>query len=224
MESAKKTKKKSSKVDPSAKIRSGYMDFVLDKGKKPESVYKLCKVLGIKEGEFYQYYASFKALEKSIWKEYASGTIERIKADSNYAMFNSRERVLAFYFTLLERLLEDRSFVTQQLGKWKSPAYPPPFVRKFKKEFDAWAQEVIAEGLSQGEIAKRPFLDKRYGDLLWFHLQFVLMFWYKDSSAGFEKTDEAIEKSVNLAFDIIGKGVLDNALDFGKFLFQQSRN
>ena len=38
------------------------------------------------------------------------------------------------------------------------------------------------------------------------------------------ETDEAIEKSVNLAFDIIGKGVLDNALDFGKFLFQQSRN
>jgi hypothetical protein len=42
--------------------------------------------------------------------------------------------------------------------------------------------------------------------------------------ANFEKTDAAIEKSVNLAFDLIGKGILDNALDFGKFLYQNSKN
>jgi hypothetical protein len=59
---------------------------------------------------------------------------------------------------------------------------------------------------------------------LWFHLHFILRFWCNDDSRDFEKTDEAIEKSVNLAFDLIGKGVLDNAFDFGKFLFQQAKN
>ena len=29
---------------------------------------------------------------------------------------------------------------------------------------------------------------------------------------------------INLAFDLIGKGVLDNALDFGKFLYQNAKN
>jgi hypothetical protein len=56
------------------------------------------------------------------------------------------------------------------------------------------------------------------------HFMFILQFWAHDESANFEKTDAAIEKSVNLAFDLIGKGILDNALDFGKFLYQNSKN
>ena len=56
------------------------------------------------------------------------------------------------------------------------------------------------------------------------HLLFILKFWSNDESPNFEKTDAAIEKSVTLAFDLIGKGILDNALDFGKFLYQNSKN
>ena len=75
-------------------------------------------------------------------------------------------------------------------------------------------------GKGNGEIATRPVLDKRYPQLFWLHLGFILIFWKEDSSAGFEKTDAAIEKSVNLAFDLIGKGAVDTAIDFGKFLYQ----
>jgi hypothetical protein len=49
---------------------------------------------------------------------------------------------------------------------------------------------------------------------------FILLFWKEDDSAGFEKTDAAVEKSVNLAFDLIGKGAVDSAIDFAKFLYQ----
>jgi hypothetical protein len=55
------------------------------------------------------------------------------------------------------------------------------------------------------------------------HLGFLLLFWRDDESAGFEKTDAAIEKSVNLAFDLIGKGAVDSAFDFAKFLYQAKK-
>ena len=48
----------------------------------------------------------------------------------------------------------------------------------------------------------------------------MLKFWKDDSSADFEKTDAAVEKSVNLAFDLIGKGAVDSVVDFAKFLYQ----
>jgi len=51
-------------------------------------------------------------------------------------------------------------------------------------------------------------------------LLFVIGFWIKDDSIAFEKTDAAIEKAVNLSFDLMGKGPLDAMLDFGKFLYQ----
>lgn len=218
-----KTKKKAKNTVGADKIKQEYVNYVLEHEKRPYTVFKFCKNIGIKEDSFYKFYGSFKALEKAIWKEYAISTIYRLKSDSNYAAFSAREKVLAFYFTLIEILKEERSFILFQLKKRKLPSAPPSFIRKFKKEFDPWASEVIEEGKQTDEIAKRPYLDQRYGSLLWFHMHFVLMFWVKDESADFEKTDEAIEKSVNLAFDLMGKGVVDNVFEFGKFLVQQAK-
>ncbi|HCM76584.1 MAG TPA: hypothetical protein DIS90_09395 [Cytophagales bacterium] len=224
MEKGKKSAKKKKPTINTDQIKAMYIEYVLEHEKKPASVYKFCKAIGIKEDAFYKSYGSFKALEKAIWQEYAETTIRRLKEDSNYPSFSAREKVLAFYFTLVESLKEDRSFVIFQLKKWKIPAAPPAFIRKFRKVFNVWAEEVIEEGKSSNEIAKRPYLDKRYGTILWFHMHFILKFWSKDDSPEFEKTDEAIEKSVNLAFDLIGKGVIDNAFEFGKFLFQQTKD
>ncbi|MBX2943545.1 MAG: TetR/AcrR family transcriptional regulator [Cyclobacteriaceae bacterium] len=205
------------------KIREEYIAYILEQEKRPSTVFGFCKTIGIKEDTFYSHYGSFKALEKAIWQEYAQSTIDRLKSDSNYASFSAREKVLAFHFTLIEILKEERSFILFQLEKRTLRSSPPSFIRKFKKEFDVWTSEVIEEGKQSDEIAKRPYLDQKYGSLLWLHLHFVLMFWMKDDSAEFEKTDEAIEKSVNLAFDLMEKGVVDNVFEFGKFLFQQAK-
>jgi hypothetical protein len=80
---------------------------------------------------------------------------------------------------------------------------------------------ILAEGMQNNEITERKFIDDKYVDGLWINFLFVLKFWIDDTSQAFEKTDVAIEKSVNLGMDLMGKGPLDAALDFGKFLFQQ---
>ncbi len=224
MESNAKKKQKKASPEAGNRIKRGYVEFLLENGRKPASVYKFCKTIGIKEEVFYKDYGSLQSLEKLIWKDYISNTIERLKADENYATFSAREKVLAFYFTMLEVMRMDRDFVLLKIRKWNIPGYYPSFLNKFRKEFDGWIREVLEEGKRNAEIATRPFLDKQYGGLFWFHLHFIIQFWKRDSSANFEKTDVAIEKSVNLAFDLIGEGVLDNAFDLGKFLFQQSRD
>jgi hypothetical protein len=48
----------------------------------------------------------------------------------------------------------------------------------------------------------------RYPQLFWLHLGFILLFWKEDNSPAFENTDAAVEKSVNLAFDLIGNSLL----------------
>lgn len=219
------TKKSSPKPKAAAKdkILKAYRRALLTDGKQPSSVFVFCQSLGLSEDDFYQYFGSFDAIDKEIWKGYLATVSGRLKKDTNYASFSIREKILAFYFTLTEVLKSDRSFVLLTLKDWKNPAMPPSFMKAFKKEFDSWLEPVLLEGKQSGEIARRPMLDNQYVSLFWLHLLFVLQFWSKDDSAGFEKTDAAIEKSVNLAFDLIGKGVLDNALDFGKFLFQHSK-
>jgi hypothetical protein len=224
MEATKKSKAKKAETKTGTEISHAYREFVLTEGNRPATVFKFCKDLGIKEEEFYQHFASFDALEKSIWTAYVIQTRQRMESDEAYVAFGSREKILTFYFSLVELLKTDRSFVLHQLQSIKTPASTPVFLKGFKTAFSEWISLVLNEGKATGEIAKRPYLDERYHTLFWLHMMFILQFWAHDESNGFEKTDVAIEKSVTLAFDLIGKGVLDNALDFGKFLYQQSKN
>jgi AcrR family transcriptional regulator len=225
MEKTKKSKAKpKAQAITSEKIVADYRDYILTEGKQPASVYKFCKDHGFKEDEFYQYFGSFEALEKSIWKGYIDQTRNRMENDQDYLGFTSREKILTFYFSLAELLKSDRSFAVHQLKSWKNPSTVPVFLKGFKESFKDWINSVLNEGKTTGEVAKRPYLDERYDRLFWMHFMFILQFWVHDESPGFEKTDAAIEKSVNLAFDLIGKGVLDSALDFGKFLYQNSKN
>jgi AcrR family transcriptional regulator len=223
MEKTKKSKPKPRTIS-SDKLLADYREYVLTEGKRPASVFKFCKDNGYNENDFYEYFGSFEGLEKSIWKGYIDQTRSRMENDADYQGFTTREKILTFYFSLAELLKSDRSFALHQLKSWKNPAVVPTFLKGFKDLFSEWINTVLNDGKASGEIAKRPFIEQRYDLLFWMHFMFILQFWSKDESAGFEKTDAAIEKSVNLAFDLIGKGVVDAAFDFGKFLYQNHKN
>jgi hypothetical protein len=225
METTKK-KVKAQKANPvsAIEIRNAYRTYVLTEGKKPLSVFAFCKENGMAETDFYAFFGSFEGVEKSIWESYIVDTINRLGGDKDFALFTAREKLLTFYFSLAELLKSDRSFVVHQLKCAKFSGGSPIFLKSFKSAFEGWIEGILNEGKSTGEIAKRPFIDDRYSNVFWMHLLFVLNFWVRDDSPNFEKTDVAIEKSVTLAFDLIGKGVLDNALDFGKFLYQNSKS
>jgi hypothetical protein len=220
MEATKKSPRKTGSKASGEMIKSAYIENFLTTGVRPVSVYKFCVDVGIKETEFYDHFGSFDALERSIWKGFIDKTVTRLRSDKSYHEFSSREKILALYFTLLEELRTNRSFVLVQLDSFNKLEMVPSFLKDFRSTFAKFIETLLAEGKSKGEIATRPYVDKGYPQLFWLHLAFVINFWKGDSSAGFEKTDAVIEKSVNLAFDLIGKGAVDSAIDFAKFMYQ----
>ena len=220
METAKKTSRKSANKVSAAKLQSAYIEYLLTNGKRPVSVFKFCLDVGIKEDDFYQQVGSFDGLERQIWKGFIEDTISRLNRDESFKSFDTREKVLAFYYSLFEKLRLHRSYCLFQLENSRKPELIPQYIRDFKLDFEAFFESILNEGKAKGEVATRPVLDKRYPQLFWIHLGFLLLFWKDDSSPGFEKTDAAIEKSVNLAFDLVGKGAVDTAIDFAKFLYQ----
>lgn len=224
MEKAKKTSKKSAQPVSAETIIAAYQEHVLMEGKQPSTVFRFCRDIGIQEADFYKIAGSFEALERLIWAGYMEKTIARLEGDADYTNFSAREKMLAFYFTLAEELKSNRSFCVLLLNRHPKLEIVPGFLKTFKSRFETFVDSVLNDGKTKGEVAERPYLDKRYPQLFWVHLALLLMFWKGDDSAGFEKTDAFIEKSVNLAFDLIGKGAVDSAIDFGKFLYQTSKN
>ncbi|WPP52218.1 TetR/AcrR family transcriptional regulator [Catalinimonas niigatensis] len=220
--SAEKTNTKST-PDKSVKIREAYIDYLLEHGAAPASVYHFMKILKMKEGVFYEYYNSFSAIEKDIWKGYFDKTLSRIQSDSVYNEYTVREKLLAFYYTWIEVLRDNRSYVTYSVNGAKRQnlrRMNMDFLSSFKTSFLDYVNDLIAEGKETEEIVDRPIVGSRYDDGLWQQLLFVLKFWVNDDSKGFERTDAAIEKAVNLSFDLMSRSALDAAFDFARFLYQ----
>lgn len=197
-----------------------YIDYVLTHGEQPKSVYNYSKSLGISEAEFYQLFASFDAIERAIWSASIVETIDTIRQQEVWANYTAREKVLSFFYSYVEVLKRQRSFVKYSL-KGSGRLSTPAVLAEMKMIFSNFSEELIADGLNSGELAERKFISKRYKDALWLQFAFILDFWIRDDSKDFEKTDEAIEKGINVTFDLFQHSPIDNLIEYGKFL---SRN
>lgn len=208
----------------SERVKKEFVNYVLEHNKFPVSVFSFMKKLKLSEDQFYNMSASFEALEAEIWQSYFDETIARLHNDSTFPQYAVREKLLALYFTFFETLKSNRSFVRFTFDN--KPGYKPyPFaLHKMKESFSKFVNELVTEGKESKEIAERKLLKIDYAKPMWGHLVFMLNFWIKDTSKGFEQTDVAIEKSVNLAMDLMGQSALDSAFDFAKFLFQSHSN
>jgi hypothetical protein len=200
-------------------IRDAYKTFWLENGKRPVSVYTFCQQLGISETAFYDQYASFDAVEKDLWLSFFTDTTDKLANDETYRNYSSREKLLTFYFLWVQTLRENRSYILQQKDSYRLPGLHLEQLETFRRAFYDYARDLIKEGYQSGEIKERKFISDQYVHGFWMQALFVLRYWTNDDSANFEMTDAAIEKAVNLSFQMISSGTLDSLLDFGKFMF-----
>ncbi|WP_199136270.1 TetR family transcriptional regulator C-terminal domain-containing protein [Pedobacter sp. ASV12] len=206
-----------------AQIQKGYIDYVLTHYEQPKSVYSFAKKLKITEADFYSFYASFNSIEKNIWFELTSEAIHEIAQQEHWAQYTAREKVLSFFYSYVELLKSQRSFVIYSLKKHGHRSGTPEALLGAKAIFENFAEETINEGLESGELVERKFFSKRYKDALWIQFAFIVNFWIDDDSHDFEKTDEAIEKGIQVTFDLFQRSPIDNLFEYGKFLSQNSK-
>ena len=183
-------------------IQKAYIDFVLTEGEQPKSVYIFAKKNKMPEEEFYKFFASFDAIEQNIWTGFAVKTIAEIKTQEVWPQYTSREKVLSYFYSFFELLKGSRSFVVYSIKKQPKTFSTPQVFVGIKDVFENFCNDLIVEGIESNELSERKFFSNRYKDALWVQLVFVLHFWINDNSTGFEKTDEAIEKGINVTFDL----------------------
>jgi hypothetical protein len=204
-------------------IKNNYIDYVLTNGEPPKSVYTFAKKLKIKEADFYKFFASFEAIEKAVWEDLTIAAILKIKEQEVWPKYTSREKILSFFYGFLELLKYKRSFIIYTLKKHPKRLTTPATLSGAKSEFLSFSEDVINEGLDSGELTDRKFFSKRYKDALWLQFVFIVNFWIDDDSKDFEKSDEAVEKGINVAFDLFQRSPIDNLFEYGKFLTQNSK-
>ena len=199
-------------------IQKAYIDFILTEGEQPKSVYVFAKKNQMPEEEFYKFFASFDAVEQNIWTGFAIKTIAGIKTQEVWPQYTSREKALSFFYSFFELVKGSRSFVVYSVKKQLKTFSTPQVFAGIKDVFENFCNDLIVEGIESNELSERKFFSNRYKDALWVQLVFVLHFWINDNSTGFEKTDEAIEKGINVTFDLFQRSPIDNLIEYGRFL------
>lgn len=199
-------------------LQDAYVDYVLTHGTKPTSVYIFAKNNNLSEEEFYNFFGSFEGIEESVWTDLTSKALIAVQSQEIWEQYTSREKALAFFYGFVELLKSKRSFALYTLKNSAGTLGTPPVLNGSKNLFENFASNIIQQGLETRELADRRFLSSRYKDALWVQFAFIINFWSKDNSAGFEKTDEAIEKGINVTFDLFEKSPLDSLIDYGKFM------
>ncbi len=206
------------KTSKSPEILSIFMDSVLEHEKFPLSVYKFCKTNEIDEQDFYKSYASLDTIKYHVWQVFFDNTMGLLHKNKQYDSMDRKDRLLTFYFTFFEVLLLNRSYVLFALEGNESRMTKIGQLKKLRISFKSFASELIEEGNDNKtlSLAKHPV--GLFSEASWAQLLFFLKFWLDDTSPNFEKTDAAIEKSINVAFD---NTQLDAIFDLGKFLWKE---
>ncbi len=200
-------------------IKKGYQDYLLEEGKKPETVRIFTKYLKISDEDLYKHYGSLRNIESSIWEDYYNTTLEVIQKDSDFEEMSPREKHLSFLYTMLEIVKPDRSYILFKL-EGKKPHELPKELQNTQKiitqsDID-WAKTFeFMPGRAQNAT------QSAYKKVLWSHTIATLLFWVRDDSGDSKDTDVFIEKSTRTAFDIGELPALDSIIDLSKFFLQK---
>lgn len=208
------------KLDTTEKIKTEYINHLLRNGKNPVSVLQFSEQIKISESDFFERFNSFKSIEKDVWKSFITDTVDVLNNDPEYPNYSAREKTLAFFYTLLEVVKQNRSLVLFRLEGFVGKMTIPFFMSDFFKEFTNHMNEILAEAVENQEIVTRPIVGDQYVQLYKLIIGYILKVWISDSSKDYQTTDAAVEKSINLTFEMLQKGPIDSIIDFVKFAYQ----
>ena len=198
-----------------------YTDYYLENGEAPKTVYQFAKANNFEEKDFYEFFGSFQAIENYVFKSFFDQTIDLLNKSEEYASFDARNKLLSFYYTYFEFLTANRSFVLSILKEAGPSMKSLRALKELRSSFAEYVTELEIETLDLKQEKLEKLKDRSIKESSWTQFLVTLNFWMDDSSAGFEKTDMFIEKSVNTAFDLMDVKPLKSVLDFGKFLYKE---
>lgn len=197
-----------------------YMEHVLLEG-NPKSVFAFCKHHKITEADFYNHFGSLEGIKKLIWVDFYNHVETLLYKNKEFVNYTSREKLLSFYFTFFEMLTANRSYALWTVQEANNKLESLKQLSDLRKKIVAFGKNLVENDNEDKKlkITKKPVSVVSEG--VWLQFLFLLKFWMNDDSAMFEKTDVAIEKSVNTIFDVLDNTPLESIIDFGKFLWKE---
>ena len=217
-----KHKKSKPRSTDDAEFLNAFTEYVQREGKRPRSFTDFCESQHFTAEQVKVRYKTLSALEKAAWLHWYEETISILADSADYKNYSARERLLSFYYTWMDTVKPLRNYMKTAPALPKLFSGVDWFLADIQKAYLRYAKEIVHLAAANEEIMKRFVLQNFYDKALWLQFLFIMNYWLKDKSEDQTKSDEVIERSVNLFFELASRNQLDSILDFGKFLFKKN--
>lgn len=144
---------------------------------------------------------------------------ENLKEIEDYESYTLSEKLSNLALTLTDLMLEHREFVEQTFGSF--------VCRQINRnEFGCEMEKQIRSfmvGDSRISSSASIFLNSWIFKTIRIQYEWLILYWLKDESEGFENTLALTDKWTTFLEEVLYSHVLDKGFDLAKFFFQQSK-
>ena len=198
-----------------------YMDYVVEHKCKPNSIEDFAQLHQFDDVIFYDYFTSFKDLEKTIYNVLFENSLAILKESPEYHSFSKKDKLLSLYFTFFENLSLNRAYIEITLKGLENQLKALSVFSKFRRSFISFIDELDLDTFNLNIDSIENIQKKTIKESAWIQFLFTMKFWLDDTSEAYEKTDVFIEKSINTSFELLETKSLHNIIDLAKFLYQE---
>ena len=155
-------------------ILTFYMNYVSEKGHKPKSVYNFAKDHNFEDDTFYEFYSSFEKLDQHIFKIFFDNTVTALQKSEEYVNYDSRNKLLSFYYTFFENLAANRSYVLVALKSNKKSLKPLKKLSKLKNNFESYINSLEIEKIDFNQEAIEKLQAQALKKAAWFSIAYYI--------------------------------------------------
>ncbi|NNC49830.1 MAG: TetR/AcrR family transcriptional regulator [Flaviramulus sp.] len=198
-----------------------YMDYVVEHECKPDSVEDFAELHQFDDVIFYNHFASFKELEKTIYNVLFENSLVVLKQTPEYLSFSNKDKLLSLYYTFFENLALNQDYIKLSLKGFENQLKALSVFSMLRNSFIGYIDELNLETFNLNVDSIENIQKRTIKESAWIQLLFTIKFWLDDNSEAFEKTDIFIEKSINTSMELLDTKSLHNIIDFAKFLYKE---
>ena len=130
----------------------------------------------IDESDFYAYYGSLEALKQDIWLKLFENAKQTIESDANFLIYSQKDKVLTLYFTLVEVLNLNRSYVSFALKEDKNAIKNVKQLKSFRNHFKSFIVDIVETQSSEQDVKLNKIIKPLFSEGIWLEFLFILKF------------------------------------------------
>ena len=196
------------------------VDVITEKGFRSASMREIANRADVGDATIYNYFSSKEKLLYGYCEYVQQQVVEELKAIDDFHEYTLQEQLHQFIELQLQTWLPAREFLKEVYEQtFVSPIAGYERMQTTRELFSSTVIELLDAAIEADEIPDQPYREL-LPRLAWDYMNAILAYWLQDDSDQFSNTTQVVDRSVEIAFQLLKGGLIGKSIDLVSFLFR----